>query len=187
MRGFMKKTILITALAGTILGSAASIQATATQTTQALGAASVATLSLGSILWAVGHWGPANTVGTVIAAAVGGVAGLATDAIMQALINGNVNLGVLAHNPAVAPIVVGALTFGLMVWLRKNYLPSRIKELEDYGTKLLEIGVGIGTIGAISYVANAAGYKLSMPLAPISDKASAIAPQPSAEILQHII
>lgn len=177
----MKKMIFIAVIAGLMIGSTAPIKATATPVTMALGAASAGTLFVGSVGWALGHFGLANTVGTAIAGAVGGIAGYATDSVIGALISHGYNLGFIAENPLVLPLGIGAVVTALMFFLRDSYLSSKNVELEKLSTTIMQAGIGLGAIATLAYLYNASGYKVHFAI----EKATTEAPK-TQSLLSHI-
>lgn len=179
----MKKTIFITAIAGLMVGSTAQIKATATPVTMALGAASAGTLFVGSVGWTLGHFGLANTVGTAIAAAVGGIAGYTTDSVIGALINHGYNLGFIGANPLVLPLGVGAVVTALMFFLRNNYLSSKNKELEKLSATIMQAGIGLGAVATLAYLYDASGYKVHFSIDKVTTEALK---KPSSSLLSRI-
>jgi len=157
----MKKLILITACLGLTM-SCIEVNAVTTSGTKAIGAASAGVLALGGLAHVFSY--TADSVGTLIAAGVGSVAWYATDTFLQFLMQNNCCIDAIASNPAVVPVMTGAVAFGLLFWLREQYLPKRIKELEKYGKTLLKIGIGLGTISAASYLLNMCDYQFTPPI-----------------------
>lgn len=165
----MKKTLLIAACAGAFLAFEAplnAMMATATPETQILGAATVATIGLGTTIWTIGHFGAANTIGTAIAGSIGCLTGWVTHRAIEGLIATELCPVFLAANPMVAPIALGATVGGLMFWLRKQYLSGHSKELEEFGSVLLKAGIALGNVCAISYIVNIFNGTIGSPFRP---------------------
>jgi hypothetical protein len=174
MRGYMKKILLFASFlvflgspntqltASEAVSAAAAVVpaiASATPVTQAFGAATVAVLTGGAIVRAIGSLGCANTIGVLAAGGLGYVAHFATDAALQ----GSTWLPVfMAANPMVAPLIVGAGVAGLMLWLRTNYLPGPSKQVAELGNVLLKLGVGMAGLSAILYAINVSPYEISI-------------------------
>jgi hypothetical protein len=177
MEVFMKNLLFIFTILGFIAGFEQALIATSVTTTiptitpestpatiTACATASLTTLALGGTLWTIGKYGPANTIGSTIAIAVGSVTYHLTTEGLKILIANKIALGLLSANPLATALTVGSIAAGLMLWIRDSYLPQNSPTLEQYGMNLLKVGTVLSVITALNYYCNTFGCELCLPI-----------------------
>lgn len=163
----MKKIVMIATGLGLLGGIQAPVHAVATSITQGLAYAGVIVTAVGGTSQFLGKKGLADTVGTVIALGTGFAGAAATDALTQILMAHNACPAIIAANPGVLPVAVGAGLFGLMCWLSKLYLPAQVKDIEELGMKINGIGTALSVAACVSYLFNACSCEPIIYLKPI--------------------
>lgn len=148
----MKKLIICGFLIGTVLG------AHAMPKSGDMLLATGVTAALGGTFLALGKLGIDNVAGTAIAATTAYAGHFITQQMFEQLVAAQV----ITTAPAIAPIVVATALGGLMLWIRKSYLPGTSINLAQFGKVLLTISGALGILAGTEHILNQAGLTLSV-------------------------